>query len=118
VSPTYDSNNLLSLLSVIEGPTSEPHVSIYPWAWLQTNSYDPPVKRNDSSKECVYQLAFYSSFLITKFRPILWGSKIDKAPPSVTYGEAMAKDDRGLFKWLSYVVRLGGMHPFIFHQHL
>jgi len=57
---------------------------------LQMNSYDPPVKRNDPSRE-----------------HILWGSKIDKAPPTVTYEEAMAQDDRGLFKWLSNVDRFG-----------
>jgi len=37
-------------------PSSDPHVSLYPWSWLQMNSYDPPVKRNDPSRECVYPL--------------------------------------------------------------
>jgi trimethyllysine dioxygenase len=41
---------------------------------------------------------------MARFRPILWGSKIEKAPPSVSYEEAMAEDDQGLFKWLSNVV--------------
>jgi hypothetical protein len=45
-----------------------------------------------------------SSLLIASFRPILWGSKIDKAPPCVTFDEAMAEDDRGLLKWLSNIV--------------
>lgn len=38
-------------------------------------------------------------------RKILWGSKIMQEPPIVTYEEAMAEDERGLFKWLSKVVR-------------
>jgi len=42
--------------------------------------------------------------LITSFRPILWGSKIDKAPPCITFDEATAEDDRGLLKWLSNIV--------------
>lgn len=37
-------------------------------------------------------------------RPILWGSKILQDPPTVTYEQAMAEDERGLFKWLSNVV--------------
>ncbi|KZP27449.1 Trimethyllysine dioxygenase [Athelia psychrophila] len=71
-------------------PDVEPHVSLYPWSWLQTNSYDPLVKRHDSSKE-----------------PVLWGAKIEKAPPSVTYEEAMTVDDRGLYKWLKKIDRFG-----------
>ncbi|KAF7970828.1 hypothetical protein HWV62_22772 [Athelia sp. TMB] len=71
-------------------PEAEPHVSLYPWSWLQTNSYDPPVKRQDNSKELV-----------------LWGSKIAQSPPSVTYEEAMSSDDRGLYKWLSKIDRFG-----------
>lgn len=39
-------------------------------------------------------------------RPVVWGCKIDQAPPSVTYEEAMTNDDRGLFKWLSNIVCL------------
>jgi len=48
------------------------------------------VKENSASKE-----------------PILWGSKIDKAPPCVTFDDAMAEDDRGLLKWLSNIDRFG-----------
>ncbi|CDO76998.1 hypothetical protein BN946_scf184298.g25 [Trametes cinnabarina] len=38
---------------------------------------------------------------------ILWGSKILQDPPTVTHAEAMAEDDRGLFKWLSNVDKFG-----------
>lgn len=37
-------------------------------------------------------------------RKILWGSKIQQSPPTVTYEEAMSEDDRGLYRWLSNVV--------------
>lgn len=37
-------------------------------------------------------------------RRILWGSKIEQSPPTVTYEEATGEDDRGLFKWLSNIV--------------
>lgn len=43
-------------------------------------------------------------------RRIEWGSKIYKSPPTVTYQEAMAEDDIGLFKWLSNVV---GIYSFM-----
>lgn len=44
--------------------------------------------------------------LTSSSRKILWGSKILQDPPTVTYEEVMAKDEQGLFKWLSRVVRL------------
>ena len=40
-------------------------------------------------------------------RKILWGSKILQDPPTVSYEEAMASDDHGLFKWLSSVDKFG-----------
>lgn len=48
-------------------------------------------------------------------RKILWGSKIQQSPPAVTYEEAMAEDDRGLFKWLTNVVSVlnSFIHPFL-----
>ncbi|KAF8129688.1 hypothetical protein K438DRAFT_1788957 [Mycena galopus ATCC 62051] len=42
-----------------------------------------------------------------KFVKILWGSKIQASAPTVTYEEAMAEDDRGLYKWVSHVDRFG-----------
>ncbi|KAF8633092.1 hypothetical protein AX15_001509 [Amanita polypyramis BW_CC] len=65
------------------------HISVYPWSWLRDNSYDPPLRA------------------VTHDEKILWGSKIEQSPPSVTYEEAMAKDDKGLFKWLSYIDKFG-----------
>ncbi|KAJ7178843.1 Trimethyllysine dioxygenase [Mycena crocata] len=74
----------------VSWPSSQPHVSIYPWTWLQKNSYDPPLRQRDTQSE-----------------KIIWSSKIQSSPPTVTYGEAMAEDDRGLYKWLSHVDRFG-----------
>ncbi|KAG5642898.1 hypothetical protein DXG03_001905 [Asterophora parasitica] len=48
-----------------------------------------------------------SSDLSTHSRKILWGAKIEQAPPAVTYEEAMAEDDHGLFKSLTNVVSDG-----------
>ncbi|TFK40225.1 hypothetical protein BDQ12DRAFT_680544 [Crucibulum laeve] len=81
--------------SKIEGllvtwPSTEPHVSLYPWSWLQWNSYDPPLHAKNPLEE-----------------KIIWGSGIQQSPPTVTYEEAMAGDDRGLFKWLSNTDRFG-----------
>jgi hypothetical protein len=39
-------------------------------------------------------------------RKILWGSKIEKSPPSVTYTEVMNDNDKGLYRWLTNVVRM------------
>ncbi|CAK5271049.1 unnamed protein product [Mycena citricolor] len=73
----------------VSWPSSKPHTSFYPWSWLRTNSYDPPlVSRQHNEK-------------------IIWGSRILTTPPTVTYEEAMAADDRGLHKWLSYVDQFG-----------
>lgn len=71
-------------------PSQDPHVSLYPWSWLQRHSYDPSLGGKDASQE-----------------KVLWGSKIQKSPPTVAYEEIMAKDDQGLFKWLSNVDRFG-----------
>lgn len=39
------------------------------------------------------------------YRKVLWGSKIQQDPPTITYEEAMDEsNDKGLFKWLSKVV--------------
>jgi len=73
----------------VKWPSSQPHTSFYPWSWLQQNSYDPPLSRPPPSEK------------------ILWGSKILQSPPTVTYEEAMAEDEQGLFKWLSNVDKFG-----------
>lgn len=38
-------------------------------------------------------------------RKILWGSRIQQDPPTVAYEDVMGNDDRGLYKWLSNIVR-------------
>ncbi|RPD61031.1 mitochondrial protein [Lentinus tigrinus ALCF2SS1-7] len=73
----------------VQWPSSHPHTSLYPWSWLRYNSYDPPMKRAEKPEK------------------ILWGSKILQSPPTITYEEAMASDDRGLFRWLSNVDKFG-----------
>ncbi|KAJ7352474.1 Trimethyllysine dioxygenase [Mycena albidolilacea] len=74
----------------VSWPSSQPHVSLYPWSWLQRNSYDPALKQRE-----------------TQLEKIIWSSKIQASPPTVTYEEAMAEDERGLYKWLSHVDHFG-----------
>ncbi|KAJ7284653.1 hypothetical protein C8J57DRAFT_1289241 [Mycena rebaudengoi] len=74
----------------VSWPSSIPHISMYPWSWLQQNSYDPPLGQRETQSE-----------------KIMWSSKIQTSPPTVTYEEAMAEDDQGLYKWLSHVDRFG-----------
>ena len=83
------------------GPSSVPHTSFYPWSWLREHSYDPPMRRSPPP-ECV-PLVVAEDLLLTVIRKILWGSKIQQSPPTVTYEEVMAQDDKGLFKWLSNI---------------
>ncbi|KAF5370429.1 hypothetical protein D9615_009728 [Tricholomella constricta] len=70
----------------VSWPSTDPHVSVYPWSWLQRNSYDPVIHKPDAAKE-----------------KILWGAKIEQSPPAVTYEEMMAGDDKGLFKSLTNI---------------
>ncbi|RXW21271.1 hypothetical protein EST38_g4580 [Candolleomyces aberdarensis] len=69
--------------------TTDSHTSLYPWSWLEVNSYDPPLTRDANKTE-----------------KVLWGSKIQQAPPTVAYEEVMA-GDAGLYKWLSNIDRFG-----------
>ncbi|KAH8100127.1 mitochondrial protein [Cristinia sonorae] len=71
------------------GQSSLPHTSLYPWSWLRYNSYDPPLHRREAPEK------------------ILWGSKIQQSPPTVSYDDVMAEDDQGLFKWVSQVDKFG-----------
>ncbi|KAF9020975.1 Trimethyllysine dioxygenase [Hymenopellis radicata] len=57
-------------------PSSSSHISLYPWSWLQENSYDPPLRKREPLDG-----------------KILWGSKIQQDPPVVAYDEVMAHDD-------------------------
>ncbi|EKM58474.1 uncharacterized protein PHACADRAFT_252822 [Phanerochaete carnosa HHB-10118-sp] len=74
----------------VHWPSSIPHTSFYPWDWLRRHSYDPPLPRHESSSE-----------------EILWCSKIQQAPPTVSYEEVMSPDERGLYKWLTNVDKFG-----------
>lgn len=38
-------------------------------------------------------------------RKILWGAKIAKSHPTVSYEDTMDESDQGLYKWLSNIVR-------------
>lgn len=75
-------------------PASTPHISLYPWSWLQTCSYDPPFPHLRPESE-------------SKTHQIIWGSKIQQAPPTVTYEEVMESGDFGLYKWLQNIDRFG-----------
>ncbi|KAF8623635.1 hypothetical protein AX17_007335 [Amanita inopinata Kibby_2008] len=82
--------NIAPIAVVATADGTDSHETLYPWSWLQNNSYDPHLSRKDIHNE-----------------KILWGSKIEQSPPTVTYEEAMADDDKGLFKWLSHVDQFG-----------
>ncbi|KZV64432.1 Trimethyllysine dioxygenase [Peniophora sp. CONT] len=74
-------------LEIIWQPASAPHTSVYPWSWLQYNTYDPAPEPKQSEK-------------------VLWGSKIAQSPPTVAYDEVMASET-GLYKWLSNIDKFG-----------
>ena len=90
------------------GPSSNPHVSLYPWSWLKKNAYDPHPQQRAHSCEYVdcnpKDFSTYSQ--MTHLRKILWGSKIEQDPPSVAYTDVMHTGGKGLFKWLSNIVSL------------
>ncbi|KAF9493414.1 Trimethyllysine dioxygenase [Pleurotus eryngii] len=66
--------------------SADSHKSVYPWTWLQQNSYDP---KFDAGQD------------VDKIS--LWGSSIRKNPPTVQYDEVMSNDGKGLYQWLSHV---------------
>ncbi|KAG5634902.1 hypothetical protein H0H81_000373 [Sphagnurus paluster] len=66
---------------------------------------DLRMTRLKSSRKCA-QTTFPSSARGME-RKILWGSKIVQSPPTVTHGEAMGEDGRGLFKCLTNVEQFG-----------
>lgn len=76
-------------LQILWPSSSSPHESVYPWSWLKRHSYDPPMSKDSVTEK------------------ILWSSKIQQSPPTVTYDEVMNGDDKGLFKWLSNIDRFG-----------
>ncbi|KAG8822335.1 hypothetical protein FRC18_011057, partial [Serendipita sp. 400] len=88
--------------STIEGleviwPTSPPHISLYPWQWLQRNSYDPQLEP--------------SPIVGTQPPPapeekILWSAGIVKDPPTVQYEDIMS-DELAVYKWLKKIDQFG-----------
>lgn len=69
-------------------PSTTHHSSFYSWSWLKEHTYDPPQRLEHSANE-----------------KVLWGAKIARSPPTITYEEAMEEGDAGLYKWLSTIVR-------------
>ncbi|KAH0832977.1 hypothetical protein J3R83DRAFT_11955 [Lanmaoa asiatica] len=69
---------------------AEYHSSVYPWSWLKAHTYDPLPKSPTTFGE-----------------KALWGAKIAKSPPTVSYADAMDESDQGLYKWLSNIDRFG-----------
>lgn len=86
IKPLHVQGSADGLEVVWPGTSTESHSSVYPWTWLQANTYDPALQTMPTRK-------------------VLWGSKIVKSPPSVTYTEVM--DDKGLHKWLRNVETFG-----------
>ena len=96
------------------GSASTPHLSVYPWSWLQEHSYDPPTKPKVENTTALGSVGLVLQMRLplrigadqqsvrVPSRKVVWGSSIAKDPPTVTYEEAMT--DQGLFKWLSKVV--------------
>ncbi|KIM63545.1 hypothetical protein SCLCIDRAFT_15533 [Scleroderma citrinum Foug A] len=74
----------------VVSPSTEHHSSFYPWSWLREHTYDPPQQKDHHGNE-----------------KVLWGAKIAKSPPAITYEEVMDDSDSGLYKWLSDIDRFG-----------
>jgi len=94
IAPDIKPHHVQSLADGLEvlWPASgtESHSSFYPWSWLQAHTYDPPLKSPSSLGE-----------------KALWGAKIAKSPPTVSYADAMDDKGEGLYKWLSNMDRFG-----------
>ncbi|KAL4064995.1 hypothetical protein V8B97DRAFT_1875437, partial [Scleroderma yunnanense] len=90
IKPIHVHGSTEGLEVVWPAPTTEHHSSFYPWTWLREHSYDPPHQKDHQVNE-----------------KVLWGAKIAKSPPTVTYEEVMDNTDTGLYKWLSDIDRFG-----------
>jgi len=96
------------LFDLSPGPasTGQCHVSIYPWSWLRGNSNSPPIKRESVEYLFIFYLVtIHKLRFLALSRKVLWGSKIAKDPPSVTFDEVMSSE-YGVYKWLSKIVGL------------
>ncbi|KAI5988739.1 Trimethyllysine dioxygenase [Pisolithus albus] len=90
IKPTHHHASTEGLEIVWPSPSTTHHSSFYPWSWLKEHTYDPPQRLVDRANESV-----------------LWGAKIARSPPTITYEEAMEGGDAGLYKWLSTIDRFG-----------
>lgn len=82
---------------IFESPDSQPHVSLYPWRWLRTNSYAPPLDQPQ-----LHSISGGEDDFIGLGKT-LWGKGIESRPPTVAYEEIMAGDE-GVWKWLEKIV--------------
>ncbi|KAI6004337.1 Trimethyllysine dioxygenase [Pisolithus marmoratus] len=90
IKPIHHHASTEGLEIVWPSPSTERHSSFYPWSWLREHAYDPLPQLEHRATERV-----------------LWGSKIARSPPTITYEEVMEKGDAGLYKWLSTIDRFG-----------
>ncbi|OAX41986.1 Trimethyllysine dioxygenase [Rhizopogon vinicolor AM-OR11-026] len=88
IKPIHVQGTTEGLEVVWPGLNTETHSSVYPWDWLQANAYDQPLHT-------------------TPDRKVIWGSKIEKSPPSVTYTEVMDDGGKGLYEWLVNIDKFG-----------
>lgn len=84
---------------LFESHESQPHHSLYPWKWLRTNSYAPPLDQPQLD-------SLAGQMDLTAFGKTLWGNTIQDHPPTVAYDEIMA-GDAGVWKWLEKIVSNG-----------
>lgn len=54
---------------------------------------------------CFYAVPSATRLPDGHLRKILWGAKIAKSHPTVSYEDTMDESDQGLYKWLSNIVR-------------
>lgn len=81
---------------LFESHESQPHHSLYPWKWLRTNSYAPPLDQSPLD-------SFAEQRDLTGLGKTLWGKTIENHPPTVAYEEIMA-GDAGVWKWVEKIV--------------
>ena len=64
---------------VLSGPV--PHISHYPWSWLQQNSYDPVIKQPNPLNKYDWTCSSFVTVLIQKCRKILqYGGQRSSSP--------------------------------------
>ncbi|CAO1613902.1 unnamed protein product [Sympodiomycopsis kandeliae] len=84
---------------IFESPESQPHTALYPWKWLRTNSYAPPLDQP-------HHRSLTGQDDLIGLGKTLWGKGIESHPPTVAYEEIMAGDE-GVWKWLEKISQYG-----------